>query len=263
MRNEKLIKGLGLKVGPLGENDRLLTLLSDDYGISRLAVPGGRKPRSSLSGAAPLNLLEIQTTGKNNLHRIKQLKIIKSYSKLGQKLETLTAAQTLSELILLLVANNDPISGMLNTLLIHLDRLEEEINTQEVSSINTLAKCIQACVHLLALGGFGLPVQRCCISGEPLDAPLGKWDWRCSFIPEEGFAIGSYKNARIELNPSELALLQRLTKANLPLKKGSGELIGPREVWIKLLNVIDKWTTNHLTRNLQAIHMMQTIFLKQ
>ena len=46
MSPERRIKGLALKVGPLGEHDRLLTLLSDDVGLIRLAVPGARKPLS-------------------------------------------------------------------------------------------------------------------------------------------------------------------------------------------------------------------------
>ena len=40
------MKGLSLKVGPLGENDRLITVLSEENEISRLAIPGARKPKS-------------------------------------------------------------------------------------------------------------------------------------------------------------------------------------------------------------------------
>jgi len=38
------LEGLALRVQPLGENDRLLTLLSETEGLSRLAVPGSRRP---------------------------------------------------------------------------------------------------------------------------------------------------------------------------------------------------------------------------
>lgn len=57
---ERRLEGLVLKVGPLGEHDRLLTLLSDAEGVTRLAVPGARRPKSSLAAAAPLTLLELQ-----------------------------------------------------------------------------------------------------------------------------------------------------------------------------------------------------------
>ena len=61
---DRRIEGLALKVGPLGEHDRLLTLLSDQVGVIRLAVPGARKPKSSLAGAVPLTLLELQVVGR-------------------------------------------------------------------------------------------------------------------------------------------------------------------------------------------------------
>ena len=125
MSPAKQIQGLCLKVGPLGENDRLLTLLSDEEGTTRLAVPGARRPRSSLSAAAPLNLLKLQVVGRSSsLKKIRQLTLLHSFTKVGQHLETLAAAQVLAELSLLLVANNDPIPGLLSTVLAHLERLE-------------------------------------------------------------------------------------------------------------------------------------------
>ena len=50
------LKGLCIKASPLGENDRLITILTDEQGIVRLAVPGARRPKSSLAAATPLTL---------------------------------------------------------------------------------------------------------------------------------------------------------------------------------------------------------------
>ena len=36
------LEGLCIKASPLGENDRLITILTDEQGIVRLAVPGAR-----------------------------------------------------------------------------------------------------------------------------------------------------------------------------------------------------------------------------
>ena len=47
------LEGLCIKASPLGENDRLITILTDEQGIVRLAVPGARRPKSSLSAATP------------------------------------------------------------------------------------------------------------------------------------------------------------------------------------------------------------------
>ena len=82
------------------------------------------------------------------------------------------------------------------------------------------------------------------------------WEWRCSLIPDDGFAIGSIANSEIQLNPSELALLQRLLLPTLP-KRSDGHLLGPQEVWMKLLTVVEYWIENHLPKNLTALKMLR------
>lgn len=259
MSGERRLDGLSLKVGPLGEHDRLLTLFSDQEGLIRLAVPGARKPRSRLSGAVPLTMLRLQISGRRGLARVRQLKVIRSFNGVGQQLETLAASQALAELSLMLIAGEDPQPGLLSTLVLHLERLEDLAKQSPQDPLTAMASCIQALVHLLAIGGYGLPVQECCLSGSPLEPPIGLWDWRCSLIKEEGFAIGSHAEATLELNPSELALLQRLVRPNLPRRR-DGELMGPRVVWLKLLKIVDCWIQNHLSGRVKALTMLhQTI----
>ena len=255
MTNERRLTALSLKIGPLGEYDRLITVLSDQEGLLRLAVPGARRPGSKFSAATTLTLLELHIREKSGMPRVSQLKVLQSFNKLSQYLETLAAAQVIAELCLLLVATNDPIPGVLNAVLIHLQRLEDK---KEHSPVTTLARTAQSLVHLLALGGYGLPLQTCCRTGILLEPPIGQWDWRCSLFPEEGFAIGSLPNAGIQLNSSELALLQRLTRPELPRKK-NGNLLGPKEVWLKLLKVLDLWVMNHLQKKISSLSMLLEI----
>ena len=248
---DRRLEGLALKVGPLGENDRLLSLLSDAEGLTRFAVPGARRPKSSLAAAAPLTLLELQVGGRSGLGRVRQLRVLRSFSRLGKRLETLSAAQALCDLCLQLAAD-DPVHGLLNTVLLHLERLEEHADDADL----VLAGTVQASIHLLTLGGYGLPMQSCCLSGAPLDAPLGQWDWRCSLLPEDGFAIDSQPDSAIELNPSELALLQRLVRADLP-RRQDGELMGPQRVWLRLLRVVELWVRTHLAHRSRALAMLR------
>ena len=252
---ERRLSGLALKVGPLGEHDRLLSLLSDSEGVTRLAVPGARRPKSSLAAAAPLTLLELQVGGGRGLSRVHQLKVKRSYSRLGRQLETLAAAQALCDLCLLLAAD-DPIEGLLTTVLLHLERLEQHAEDTDL----VLASTVQAAVHLLTLGGYGLPWQACCLSGTALEPPLGQWDWRCSLLPEDGFAIDVQPGAAMTLNPSELALLQRLTRPELPRRR-NGELMGPQTVWLRLLAVIEIWVRTHLPRRSRALAMLREAVL--
>ena len=249
--SERRLEGLALKVGPLGEHDRLLSLLSDSEGLIRLAVPGARRPKSSLAAAAPLTLIELQVGGRSGLPRVRQLRVLRSFSAFGQRLETLSAAQALCDLCLQ-IAGNDPVEGLFNTLLLHLERLEQHAAQPQL----VLAGTVQACVHLLTLGGYGLPLQTCCLTGVPLEPPLGQWDWRCSLLPEDGFAIHRQPGAAISLNPSELALLQRLTRPALPRRR-DGDLLGPPEVWLRLLRVLEFWIRTHLHRRNRALAMLK------
>ena len=56
MSSEIRIKGLCIKASPLGESGRLITVLTDEQGIIRLAAPGARRPKSSLAAATPLTV---------------------------------------------------------------------------------------------------------------------------------------------------------------------------------------------------------------
>ena len=255
MSGERRLTGLALKVGPLGEHDRLLTLLSDEAGVVRLAVPGARRPRSSLAAAVPLTLLDLQVVGRRSLQRVKQLQVLHNYSGVGQRLETLASAQALAELAIALVSNDDPVPGLLDTVLVHLEGFESLSRTSPTDADVCLAMLVQAGVHLLALGGYGIPLQSCCRTGAELLPPIGQWQWRCSLLPEEGLAIGSLPGARLQFNPSELALLQRLPRPELPRRR-DGELMGPRPVWLKLLAVLECWCRTHLPRPVRSLAMV-------
>ena len=154
-----------------------------------------------------------------------------------------------------LVEGEDPLEGMLEAVVIHLERLEAISRTADDAAV-ALASGVQACVHLLALGGYGLPLQTCCHSGAPLVPPIGEWEWRCSLIADEGLAIGSQPGAAVQLNPSELALLQRLPRAELPRRR-DGELMGPIAVWLRLLAVVECWIRCHLPRPVRSLGMLR------
>ena len=126
------LEGLCIKASPLGENDRLITILTDEQGIVRFAVPGARRPKSSLAAAAPLTYLSLQIFGKRNLKSVRQIKILKSYSGLGKNIECLAAAQAITELTFLLVGNNDKQQNYLSCVLAHLDRISiYEVSKEE------------------------------------------------------------------------------------------------------------------------------------
>jgi len=255
---ELRLEGLSLKCGPLGETDRLLTLLSASDGLSRLAVPGARKPKSPLAAAVPLALLRLQVGGGSGLRRVRQLTVVRNFAALAGRLETLAAAQGLAELTIQLVPTGEGVPGLLEDLLMQLSRLELVVQDHQ-DSLEALAIAVQGCVHLLALGGYGLPLAHCARSGEPLEPPVGTWDWRCSLIPSEGFVVGAIPGAQLVLNASELALLQRLPRPALPRRR-DGVLMGPEPVWLRLLALIELWSREHLGRNLRSWSLLRQCF---
>ena len=258
MGAELRLEGLSLKCGPLGETDRLLTLLSASDGLSRLAVPGARKPKSPLAAAVPLALLRLQVGGGSGLRRVRQLTVVRNVAALAGRLETLAAAQGLAELTIQLVPTGEGVPGLLEDLLMQLGRLELVVQDHQ-DSLEALAIAVQGCVHLLALGGYGLPLAHCARSGEPLEPPLGTWNWRCSLIPSEGFVVGAIPGAQLVLNASELALLQRLPRPALPRRR-DGVLMGPEPVWLRLLALMELWSREHLGRNLRSWSLLRQCF---
>jgi DNA repair protein RecO (recombination protein O) len=255
---EQRLEGLVLRSSPLGESDRLITVLSNEEGLIRLAAPGARKPKSSLAAAVPLAVLSLQVGGRSGLKRVRQLRVLRNFSHLAERLETLAAAQGLAEVALLLVPSGDAIEGLLEDLLVQLARLELVVKEKQ-DSLEALAISVQGLTHLLALGGYALPLAECCRSGEPLDPPLGNWDWRCSLLPSEGFVIGAVPGAQMVLNASELALLQRLLRPALPRKR-DGTLMGPESVWLRLLQLLELWCREHLNRSARSWRMLRQCF---
>ena len=114
MSGEIRIKGLCIKASPLGESGRLITVLTDEQGIIRLAAPGARRPKSSLAAATPLTYLSFQIFGKRSLKSVRQIKILKSYNGLGKNIECLAAAQAITELTCLLYTSPSPRDGLLS-----------------------------------------------------------------------------------------------------------------------------------------------------
>jgi DNA repair protein RecO (recombination protein O) len=254
MAPERLVEGLALRCTALGEQDRLMTLLSEEQGLIRLAVPGARKPRSRLAAAVPLAHLRLQVGG-GSLPRVRQLTLLHSFSGLGERLETLAAAQGLAELCLQLVPTGAPSPGWPAMVLAHLGRLEGVVR-EASERVEALAITVQGGVHLLALGGYALPLGSCARTGAPLEPPLGDKLWRCSLLPGEGLAIGAVPGAAVVLNASELALLQRLPRPGLPRARDGG-LLGPEPVWFHLLELLEQWCDAHLGRRPRAFRLLR------
>jgi DNA repair protein RecO (recombination protein O) len=184
--------------------------------------------------------------------------VLRNFSALAERLETLAAAQGLAELTLQLVPSDAPVEGVLDDLLLQLNRLEAVVKERQLN-LEALAIAVQGSVQLLALGGYALPLASCARSGEALEPPLGNWEWRCSLLPSEGLVIGAVAGAQLVLNASELALLQRLLRPALPRRR-DGELMGPEAVWLRLLQLVEIWSREHLGRSARSWRLLRQCY---
>ena len=160
--------GINLKAVPMGETDRLMTILTKEYGLLRAIAPGARKHKSRLGGRSGLFVVnELMLSKGKSLDKMIQAQTQQSFPGLSQELARLTAGQYLAELVLC-EASEQPQEALFELLVTHLERLE-----------NAPSRAVLACLahgtfHILALAGVAPELHYCCLSREPIKPQLGQ-----------------------------------------------------------------------------------------
>lgn len=170
--------GINLKGMPLGESDRLMTILTREQGLIRAVAKGARKQPSKLGGRMELFVVnELVLSGgrwssaqdpQAQLQRITQAETIQSFSRLGHSLAQLTAAQYLGEVALMQALAGEAQEELFVLLLEHLSRLERADSAQAVLPLLT-----HGLYHLLALGGIAPQSQYCHYCRQAVSNDLG------------------------------------------------------------------------------------------
>ncbi len=179
------LTGINLKAMPLGESDRILTILSPEAGLLRVTAPSARKQNSKLGGRSGLFVINDLLLAKGkSMDRISQAETIESYPGLSRDLLRLTAGQYLTEIALHQALTEQPQAELYYLLTEHLGRIA---NTDADSVLPVLA---QAVYQLLALAGVAPQVQQCSISNQVLEPNLEiDVDWQVGFSIESGGVI--------------------------------------------------------------------------
>ena len=150
------ITGINLKSMPLGESDRLLTILTPERGLLRVVAGGSRKAKSKFGGRTGLFVLnELMIKPGKSLDRIHHAETLASYPGLSRHFGLLTASQYLAEIALNQALEDSPQSDLFNLLTEHLQRLEQLPAAAPIGEV--LAHLCQGIFHLLALGGIAPP----------------------------------------------------------------------------------------------------------
>ena len=247
--------GINLKSMPLGEADKLVTILTREFGLIRAVAPGARKQKSQLSGRSGLFVVnELLLAKGRSLDKITQAETLESYPGLSKNLGKLAASQYLAELVLCHALSEQPqeeLYALLNEHLRRLDQLPNSTSDQAGASL-VLAHLSHGVFHLLALAGVAPQVQVCCVTQNTLQPNFTDPDWRVGFSIDAGGTVSLAGNdsglgrlsssvisrggsmtqtpsseqthvdtappprLNMKLDAIELTLLQRLAEAELP-----------------------------------------------
>lgn len=185
--------GINLKSMPLGEADRLVTILTREYGLIRAVAPGARKQKSKLGGRIGLFVVNQLLLAKGrSLDKITQAETLESYPGLSKDLGKLAASQYLAELVLHHALSEQSQEDLFELLNEHLRRLEQlpspTGNQSEISLV--LAQLSHGIFHLLALAGVAPQVQICCVTQKSLNPDFTNPNWQVGFSLDAGGTVG-------------------------------------------------------------------------
>ncbi len=191
--------GINLKAQALGESDRIVTILTQEFGLIRAIAPGSRKHKSSLGGRSGMFVVnELLIARGRSLDKITQAQTVKTYPGLAKDLGKLAASQYLAEMVLSQALSEQPQQELYELLNEHLHRLED---VPVGESFNVIACLAHAVFHLLALEGLAPQVQICCLTQRPLTPDLADPNWRVGFSIAAGgiVCLEAWENLRKEV----------------------------------------------------------------
>lgn len=236
--------GINLKAQPFGESDRLLTILTQEFGLIKAIAPGARKAKSPLGGRSELFVVNQLLIAKGrSLDRITQAETVTTYGGLSKNLGKLAASQYLAELVLSQALSDHPQEDLFILLNEHLNRLQTLSNSHLIANSTHIIACLtQGIFHLLALGGTAPQVQLCCLSQRRLQPNFNDKHWRVGFSIETGGIINLS-----EWTPSALKPKKPITVASKPpTVQESGNLYTIESVPQPQLKINTKLTAGQL-----------------
>jgi len=191
--------GINLKAQPLGESDKIVTILTQEFGLIRAVATGARKQNSSLGGRMGMFVInELLISQGRNLDRITQAETIKTYPDLSKDLGKLAASQYLAEIVLCQALSELPQTELYELFNEHLQRLND-IPKTEIKCV--VANLVQGVFQLLALAGLTPQVESCCLTQRLLTPDWTNPHWQVGFsIPSGGIiCLDAWKSLRKEI----------------------------------------------------------------
>lgn len=260
-------RGINLKSIPMGESDRLATILSPEHGLIRAVAPGARKPKSSLRGRLePFVVNDLLIVQGRSLHRIIQADTCTSFPALGRDLAKLAIAQYWAELVLAMGESDHGHETLYALLLQHLAQLAAL--DPQARLAGPVAQLVQGMVHLLQWGGMAPQWDHCCLTGAALAPPLDQPSWRVGVSFELGGLVALPQPSHLEpvrlnayLGGAETYLLQQLSHNATDLVEPPQ--LGGAIAWRSLERVLRHYSQYHLGQGIRSATLLDTLFIEE
>ncbi len=255
------VTGINLKGIPLGESDRIITILTREQGLIRAVAKGSRKQPSKLGGRMEpfvINDLLIahgrwaaQTDASQRLQRIAQAETLQSFPRLGRSLAHLTAAQYLAEVTLIFALPEQAQEDLFVLLVEHLQRLEQASSERAVLPLLT-----HGLYHLLALAGVAPQVQACHYCRAGLAGSV-------FFSPQSGGMV--CEPCRVAQRPNPIALvsgavLQALGSLPNPTLPMLSEDSLPLAAWLGAERLLRRILEHHAEREIRSAGLLASCY---
>lgn len=274
--------GINLKSIPLGENDRIVTILTSEYGLVRAVAPGSRKQKSRLRGRVePFVINELLIARGQSLDKITQAETLASYPGLSKDLGKLAIGQYWAEIVLAFALSDRAQEELYLLFTEHLQRLEriDPSGDRDLFSAAILAHLAHGIFHLLTLGGLSPRIQHCCLTGEAIAPVFRDPQWRVGMSFDAGGLLrlplelkrspNSPTSVTVHtyLNALEIFLLQTLATAQLPpieeaIAKELPCLDSPTSLkmgWLGVEKVLRNYTQYHLNKSIRSAALLDTL----
>ena len=271
--------GIILKGSSLKENDRLVTVLSPEYGLIRAVAPGAKKHKSQLRGRTQLFVVnQLLLIKGRSLDKIIQADTLYTYPSLSRDLGKLASAQYLAELSLALAVDEQPQPELYELLNEHLRRIE----AFEVGE-SVYPYLARAVFHLLAISGLTPQVFDCCITQKAVAIELNS-SWRAGFSFEGGGIIDlkavSAVHNRPELDEEEnynlrlpkvnyritgieLAILQQLNHDRFSTELLTTSEIGGFDLqtaWTRIERILREYIQYHIGKSIRSANLVDNLY---
>ncbi|MDH6061342.1 DNA repair protein RecO [Chrysosporum bergii ANA360D] len=278
--------GINLKAQILGESDKIVTILTQEFGLIRAVAPGARKQNSSLGGRTGIFVVnELLIAKGRSLDKITQAQTVKTYPGLAQDLGKLAAGQYLAEIVLCQALSEQPQTELYELLNKYLHKLEV-LPSDKFSIYAYLAHGV---FEFFALAGLSPQVQVCCLNQHSLSPDFTDPNWRVGFsVPAGGtVCLQAWENLRKDqlnpcvtssahnstsgyqtvvhrqdipviscrLNATELTMLQQLTQPEIiPMDT-------PKNYnWLSVEQILRQYAQYHLGRPIRSATLIDSYF---